>query len=651
MASHRAIPGPYADERRHSGNRYESYRPDGARPPRRDYRRDNEPPPRPFPIDTNVRIPEGPRSMSTMSPASALDKPPDDLHFRRMSTALEKTITTTSVAPDPSVSAVPQAKNAELQEAFANAYRWAEKWNERLLVKMRKKKAAQEFDQRRVKKAKTTNKAAQYPPYDGLCEKFENVDRDLDEDFKVVEDDYRRELEQLVARFTTAAKPDASGPQSPAVSALEKRVEQVSQLLTKQSEQIQSLLKDNKDSRKSVIAMETSQESLKANYDALKSDYDKLVSKQQDMDNENKGLKNQLETLRSDNEKAEKKSNERITNVESKFDDLQEFDGIKDKLEGLDSVTLDDICTAWMQEEDSLESLYKLFKGYRKQYKDDSSIDDIIRRFNEPLPPPADPPKPSTETETPPPAQKLEEIVKDSIMTSITERDEIIGEFLDGLVVRVNELEQRSLKIPGLEAHIQDLEQWKATRPSSVDPSRDPTLVERVARLEEQNLRQQIDQISHILGDLSQKFEAFKSRVDQSPDRELLDALHNAVKDLQRKLPAMDLAVSTLDSQFQNLSTKQMAEDIVRLTNPVIEQRLGKLEGRTGQLESKTNSSDRVINEHASQLNSISTLLRTRSPGEKRTASPNHLDEPSKKRRLEANGRRLSPLQQEQRNR
>ncbi|TRX90518.1 hypothetical protein FHL15_008687 [Xylaria flabelliformis] len=716
MAPNWSMGNSYTDDRRGSGSRWESSSSSSYRPGDRDRpqasRHPRDLPPRPPDIKTNVRPPEGPRKMSSISPASADDKlvcsniplyveSQAIVDPREVFNALEKPVTTNSAIIEAPISAIPKAQKPELQEAFEVAYKWGEKSNKRLLLNMRKNKVAQERAQRDFETEKYKAKAAAYPPFNGLSHKPNPADQKLDEQFKAVEDDYRHHLEQLVACFTTVTKPAVSDHQDPVITALEAKVEQLSQLATKQSEQIQELRDGNAHAGNSVsslekdlISLKSSHSDLEARYTLLKFDHQTLQSKfrsyndtihaleskQVILDTGNMTLKEQLSDIQSNTEKkigsfdtqmaelAKKTSdiadswnvsnsslNERITAIETKSHDYDEF---KEMLDELDLAILNQISDAWVSDVYNLKAQHEEYKERRGQ--DNPSIVDELRSLRQDVESlrSSRPAVSQSDNGLTMSIQKVEELVNAEV-TAAEERiinnsraysekkDNLFSELLSDVEARLDTLEQR---MPQLETRTPSLEQWKI---ASSD------LSERVTRLEGQKIGHRVDRIDLNVGELDQKYEVLKGEIGQLVKQESLElrlqellnsvsvnpGLENDVRDLQRKLPAIDLAVKTLDTQFQNLGTKQLAELIVRLTNPTIEQRLGKLEVRASQLEVKASGQDRAIIQHREQL---SAILDPAVPGDKRTASPSQYDDPNKRRKLEANGRHPSPLQQQQ---
>ncbi|KAI1274435.1 hypothetical protein F5Y07DRAFT_373112 [Xylaria sp. FL0933] len=598
---------------------------------------------------------------------------------------------------------MPKAKDPKLQEAFEKAYSWGEKHNKRLLLSIQKTRIAQENSQRRIENEKFLQKASSYPPYIGLGGAFSQVDRTVDEQFKAADNEYLDQLEQLVARFTSVPESAAINHQDPVIAALEAKVEQISRTAAEQNGQIQSLL-------------EKSQK-----FDDLKSDHDELLlkfhtaddtiralqSQQANMEYENRDLRKQLEALQSNTEgglKAcntqltelskrsmdaaevrggfEKRLNERFEGIESTLSNFSDYDNIKEKFDELDVKTFNEICEAWIFD---LKRQYDAYKKGRRP--DDPSMYETLRflrqRLDSLVASQANASKPDKET-----ALSMEQIettidtkidaakqsMKEDTGIAFHERDAVVGQLIDSTNARVSALERGGSNQPGNDARIQSLEQWRQ------EQSQGLTLAERVTNLEGKKIGHRVDRIDLEVTELRQKCKALGSEVPHLAKREWVEQLLNEVpdvKDLQRRLPAIEHAIRTLDSQFQNMSTKQLAEHIVRLTNPMFEQRLGKIEAKANEpdsrlsdaasvqrlgrveikaneLELRMNGSDKTVARHTEQLLSVHEKLRligiNERAGEKRTASPGSFDEANKRRKLEVNGRHPGPLQQQERN-
>ncbi|KAK5637304.1 hypothetical protein RRF57_013016 [Xylaria bambusicola] len=695
----------YADDRRSSNPRWESYRPsdrqhtaqrdsrDGRyakesgeiRSPHenripRERRRDNESP-RPS-NDATFNSSDGFRRIPKVSAVNPPDKPSDGLRINRINIATDKHIATnSSPAGNSTTITVPDAKNPKLQEAFQNAYSWGEKHHKRLLLRMRRDKLGQERYQHRQENEKFSRGAEKYAPYRDhvLDEKFESIYRAVDEQIQAIEDEYRRDLEQLVSSLMTNLEPATVHCQDPLIAALEAKIEQVSEQAAKQAEQIQNLIEENK----SLSTLKSEYDALRSDHDALKSEHKALQSKictcedktrilqsqEADMKSENESLGKQLKELRGltkdynmklaqvtkqsiDAAEAQKVFeiglSDRMAGIEAKFDGFKDYGDIKEKVDELDMSTLMEIYSAWGDNTYNLKTLLAEYSEHRDQ--NGSSISGTFRSLRQTVDSLRANPSNGllSDEEMPLLIESIKKVVKPEIEAATTlitreskflceGRDAIIAPMIDDLKARVAILEAPASH-PELSKRIDSLEQWRVQLDPCLDRSQGLKLVERITLLEEGKFGHRIDQIDIAVSKLSQDYDALKSNVSQLPKHDWVEGC----KDSQRKLSALELAFVNLESKYQNLNTKLLAEQIVRLTNPGIEQRLGRLESKSDHFESKLSGSDKTAARQTQQIALLNETLQKIRAGEKRTASPSQLDEPGKKRRFEINGRHPS---------
>ncbi|KAI1438566.1 hypothetical protein GGR50DRAFT_638666 [Xylaria sp. CBS 124048] len=763
MGPSRSMGDPYGDERRGPSSRHDSYRSgdrDRGMPHRRDsrdfrdhrysndagggrnsldsrygfpkdVRRDNDlPRPR---VDTSVNSSPAPKRPNAVirSPSSAVRTLTDELHFERIPSA--KSIATSITGNPPSCPTIPKTQDPTLQEVFQAAYKWGEKSNERTLLMIKKSKLEKEAGQWRSESVKLAAKAPAYPPYHGLADKFAPTDRMLEKQLKDVEEEYSRELEQLVTRFTTAGKASVVNDHDPVIANLEAKFENISQLASKQAEQIEALLKENAKTRETVTSMETTFNSMKSdhkqmkeNYNALRTEHDALCSQiltwqesiqtmqanQLNIDTENKSLKQQLQNFRMTTEVklgqtetqlqelnkrsshaadsmkgAEKTLRERIADIETKLTLFPDYDDIKEKLDDLDLATFNEMCEAWVSEDYNLKTQYEEYSRRRRQNASLANEPQEVEFLK------SEPARVSHSIKGVPFSTKaIEDIVntkvaavRESINHEIRDycekRDDMHGEMMDDALSQIRTLRENILQRQSepemrtrlheerettraaaveqtreLETRIRSLEVWQTTSSNLARQNQHSDLAARVAGLEARPVDRRVDRIDLDVGDLSRKFEALMGEVGQLVKREWVEirmqellssvgmnALVGEIRELQRRLPSMELAIKTLDSQFQNLSTKQLAEHIVRLVAPSLEQRFSSLELRAVQLENKTSESEKAILLHTKRLREINDLLSKVIHSGKRPASPGNGDEPSKKRKLDVNGGHHSP--------
>jgi len=672
-----------------------------------------------------------------------------------------------------STTAIPKAKNSELQEVFECAYRWSEEYSKRILLNIRKTQSARENNQRRYENDKIQAKASRFSPYNEIGARFAQKDVDLDHQLRSSEENCLHELERLVSRLTSAkhaTKPVTTAAQDQTIATLEAKMTEISQIASKQAEQLQGLLKVDERSRQTMASLErsfdsikTEHESLKDAYNSLKSDRDSLESRVNTLDqslqsllsqqvkteNENKSLKQQLRNIQTGADKAlearllklaqkstppvsqaeltqgkmdlaaletklnnidtsrkrveaglgeqiknmeadfhermrgvetglgerieniQRGFNEQIGGVNSKLKDFDDYEDIKEKLDELDIVTLNEVCEAWVSSDYNLKTQYDEYRDRHRQVNSSSDADGQLPHEGADLQP-----TDQVNANTTLSSEQIEAIVTAKVTAEIgaveksinektkkfcEQKDGVLAEIIEDGLARIATLEAAGASSSKLEARIQLLEQWKAAT-TWLDQKEASNIAERLGLLEGKSSGPRMDRIELEVSELSRKLDTIKIEVGQLVKREwvelrLQEALTGVttgpgllvqVKDLQAQIPALDQAIKVLDSQFQNLSTKQLAEHISRLINTSVEQRLAKLEAKASQLEGKASNTDKQVYQNLESLHQIHDLLERLTGGKKRTASPNIQDEMNKRRRLDVNGRHPSPLQQQQ---
>ncbi|KAI1084474.1 hypothetical protein F5B20DRAFT_576610 [Whalleya microplaca] len=181
-------------------------------------------------------------------------------------------------------------------------------------------------------------------------------------------------------------------------------------------------------------------------------------------------------------------------------------------------------------------------------------------------------------------------------------------------------------------ARITSLESQATTHQPVSSPEHLTGLDVRIKSIEENKFGFRIDRIEidnrNRLLEFKSSFDSCMAHVDQN------------IKDALQRIEALNLSVRTLDSQWSNLSTKQMAEKIIQYANPYgqqVEARITGVENSVQQLKAKIG---KVEEEVISWAKDIKDLVQDLPPSGKRPASPSQLpDEQAKKRKIETNGR------------
>ncbi|KAI0389446.1 hypothetical protein F5Y17DRAFT_448950 [Xylariaceae sp. FL0594] len=357
--------------------------------------------------------------------------------------------------------------------------------------------------------------------------------------------------------------------------------------------------------------------------------------------------------------------NERFGAVDSKLEALADYEDVKDKLDELDTVTLNELCEAWVSSDHNLKAQYEEYKAHRK------------RKDKSPAPVLGASPQASghVNANSALTSQQIESTVTSKLATALAgvekatqdkiiefceQKDSMLVEIIEDGLARIAALE--TAKPPGdrFEARIQLLEQWKATTAWS-DRKEISSITERLGLLESRS-KPRMDRIELELSELTQKLDTIKMEVGQLVKRDWVElrvqealtgvtvtpGLSNEVSDALQRIAAVEQQIRVIDSQFQNLTTKQLAEHISKLINANWELRLAKLEGSSNQLHGK-------IGEHGTRISRLAELIQQLQDfvtgNKKRPLSPsiqNVQEEINKRRRTEANNRHASPLQQQQ---
>ncbi|KAJ3576689.1 hypothetical protein NPX13_g3617 [Xylaria arbuscula] len=589
------------------------------------------------------------RLLSNNSTAGLPDKPGDGLDLNRMDTASAKHIATKSSSAIASGTPIkPMAKNPKFQEPLANVCKWGDKYYSLVRARMRRDKLALEEKQHKQELAKFSKNAKDYPPYRdcGLGDKYDEASRTINDQVKMLEDECLSTLEQVFASFANASKPVAVNHPDPHLAALEAKVERISVQASSQNKQIQSLLEENKSlSALKIQALESQQKAINA---------------------ENKGLKEQLQELQCQTEGKIKLHNielaqltkqladvtealkvspidldGRVTGIETKFNDFKDYVDIKEKVEELDLSLLDTIVSAWGDKEWNLKTLLAEYEEYR--YQTGSSFSEALRVHNQAICSLQEIRTNATPShQDPPPSfEMLEEAIDAKIEVAkrlINEKNEEYNEGRDNMIAVM--IDNQGKQISTLDTRVRSLE--NAPR---MEQSREPNLAERVSLLEGGNIGCQVDQTKVDVSKLSRDCEALIHDISQLPTRQWVDVrllelldnlgvyprLTNEVRDFQQKLSVLEAGYLTLNQLYNNINTKHMAEYILKLVNPLFEQRLGKVEAKCGQLEVRAVGTDRIVSQYM-----------------EKHQSPGQLEEPNKKRKHnEANSRHPSPLQQQ----
>ncbi|KAH9883916.1 hypothetical protein F4778DRAFT_581132 [Xylariomycetidae sp. FL2044] len=168
---------------------------------------------------------------------------------------------------------------------------------------------------------------------------------------------------------------------------------------------------------------------------------------------------------------------------------------------------------------------------------------------------------------------------------------------------------------------------------------------ERVQRLEEQKLTEQFNELNNVFAFFRKTANENNSKLDKHLVENVapLEKLKPKMDELEAKVEAVVMSINTLDSQWANLSSKEMAERVIRQLNPYgqkTEERMTSLSTQYAQLEGRCRDYEATLVSWSKDFEDMNKLVRSLHPSsEKRPASPafgRFADDQLKRRKLDA---------------
>ncbi|KAI1095488.1 hypothetical protein F5B19DRAFT_346875 [Rostrohypoxylon terebratum] len=689
----------YEDERRRSSgypahnshNHYEFERDRGrdieqGRYDRRDMRdsRDfREPPRSPYPnkkgrmgspkrlhIDTkNV---DGPSrsSSSTRSAASAFSSAvPSEPAAERVGRPI-----TNSITGSANSTFIPKAKDSKIQDVFDAVYKWNKVAEDRALLKLQKGKLLREDQRRQAETNKISGKVDDYAPYLEFKKRFEDSGKAEREDaakqLAKLDEQYAEELEKVVCAISSHA------PVSPQAAIQTELISKLEDGFGRQQQQIQSLLALQQKSEQALVslnqefsALKSENATLKADLASLKSNYITLESDCGALKTENSELRQQIAKYKSTEDSVQWTQED----VDKFFKELQSFKarmdtmeskvhGSTEKIEDLDMESYNEIIEAWIDHD---------FKN--KLLSHDTSITTLRQDLQS-----ATSRLDKSETliqETGGALQALEKARQISLQTTNRGETGGIKAFVEQKHASLIEVMQKTVTdscdacaemVDEVRARIDDIQIVVNTLKLATVPSKDPDMTAQVGALQQavgqqnQNLNQLVSRIESMEG---QRFGEGISYVNaslaelnkqvnglqQSNGHEGIannEAFVKFIKpdmdDAKKRLEALEMSVRILDSQWSNLSSKQMAERILQQLDPYgqrNEVRIFGVENVMKQMEGRLSTAEQNLLVLLKDRKSIDVPKIPPLDGKRHAASESPSEElMTKKRKLGANG-------------
>ncbi|KAI1341930.1 hypothetical protein F5Y15DRAFT_351858 [Xylariaceae sp. FL0016] len=644
----------------------------------REARRHGEPPRN---LHVETKIPNGPRRPTSQndSPLSARGgghntSRPTPTEPR----GFDKLVSNPTTQPKPYI--VPKAKDPRLQDLFGQFWRWGEASQRRTEAKLRKDKMTAEAPLKKQELAKMTAKASSFGPFGDSTfrKKLSDSELAVNNQFETANEIYLKDLERLAAicssRFQT---PPVRTLKDPSITKLEEKLEEVTNKAESQREEMLNILRETKQISDDRIAkVESQNKELTISFQELKNDY-------QTVQNDNKILKDriadlekiqqmaectrptedaaprvefsQLETelkalsLESEAKRVEyKKMEAGMVTASTQIATLQRK---VEPLEKLDIDTLEAVANNFIDHPNVAKDVEKL----KKFVEESSSVDSVDERLGREVQSLRDAIDSKAEilrrelrthsnvaisTQVP---TATDDHVKALVRTEMVslkglmnehfqQSEELVSELIDGQTMRINQIEET---IGDLRNGVTNTEKWIVAHSPRVD--------ELVGSAADHQLR--LAWLSQELGGLDKSLEECRELIraqNDTANHPILTTIKAEVDDARKKLETVDFSLRTLDSQWSNLSTKHMAESILRQMDPYAqrtEKRVADAETRADRCERACQSLQKTVKNLHKAVDGFMTFA------EKRPASPAQslVDESTKKRKLEVNGR-YSPL-------
>lgn len=428
----------------------------------------------------------------------------------------------------------------------------------------------------------------------------------------------------------------------------EKQAAEQQKEMSEAQARIRDLLKDREQSTESFNTLSRNFESLKSGHENLKSDHDKLGSDHKNLRSEYENLRSDHDSLRSNHEslwsnynslqsdhKTLQSDHETLqstcNNLQSKCSQLElqatGIESIKEsgkdwnqlaeklqslvtridstesqvgafmgKVEDLDMETYNEILETWI-DHDFKNKVISNEKSVTAAREDFQSLQELVvtgfNRSDQLISELKKTPEsvvsyPSDHTTGGELAQNaaFEEKLNENnriLQKLVADSGDICAGMVDELGSRMNRIEAMITALSSENAEtigkVSLLEQDMAQQVANCNG-----LVKRIGSLEEQRLGSRIDKVGIGLANLEKRV---LQNAQQVPDA-LFNEIRQDIEILKRRYDALELPIRQLNSQWSNLSSRQMAESILTLVDPHAqrkEQRMAGFETKLGQLD------------------------------------------------------------------
>ncbi|KAI1471897.1 uncharacterized protein F4812DRAFT_198010 [Daldinia caldariorum] len=557
---------------------------------------------------------------------------------------------------------IPKPKDPKLQEVFEAMYKWNETSQERVLMILRRNNSLREDNRRRSELSKVANKVNDYAPYSEFQRRFdESRKSERDEvSTNLTKLDHRcaEDLERAVSAITSS-KPQVADNTS--LQALEARFAEFQKQSSEQQKQISRAHAQIETLRSDREMSSQAFNNLDKNFKMLKSDFNALQS-------ENLQLKKQiadLDALKKTQDDMNRLSKD-FGSFTSRVDDVEgKVATFMGKVEDLDMETYNEILGIWIDHdfkskvftnEKAIVALRRDFNSFQETAvsrfeKNDSSIQETRKLVED-----VESSRPAASqmgNETPIDkheqnvfiGNKLDEFKK-VIEKTVTTSNDVCADMVDEVSARMDkvEVDVKTLgqllhsKHPDMTIQINKLKQAMEEQRAELE-----NLQTRLKLLENEGFDPKINpliiRLAHVEEDMRHLQQSNAPGAATDSDA-VMNAIKSDMEDAKKRFEALEFSIKTLDHQWANISTRQMAAHILQHLDNYgqrNESRIASVENEVKKLRDKL-----AILEHNLTLlrdpKHLVNIIKA-SPLGKRPASPaSPAEDPAKKRKLDTKG-------------
>ncbi|OTB12910.1 hypothetical protein K445DRAFT_320406 [Daldinia sp. EC12] len=569
---------------------------------------------------------------------------------------------------------MPKLKDPRLQEVFEAMYKWNEISQERVLMNLRKSNLSREDSRRHNELNKIASKVNDYAPYSEFQRRFEESQKserdEISTNITKLEHQFAEALERVVSSITSSITSSKSQvAEKTSLQTLEAKFAEFQKQNSEQQKQIskacaeiETLRSDREVSNQAFNSLDKDFKVLKSDYNALQAENSQLKKQIADLDSLKK-TQDGLDRLSKDFESF----TTRVDDVEGKVATFMR------KVEDLDMETYNEILGTWIDHdfknkvfsnEKTIVALRQDFSSFQEtavsRFEKNDSLIQETRKFIEDV-------ESSRlavsqlgrETSVNQHEQDVSienklDAFKKVMEKTVASSGDICADMVDEVGVRVDKVEANvkalgqlfDSKHPDVTMQISKLKQTEEEQRAELEDLRT-----RLNSLEAEGLDTKFNQLIIRLANAEENLR-YLQQSNAAGGTTVSDAVMSAIRsdmeDAKKRFDALEFSIRTLDSQWANLNTRQMAGHILQHLDTYGQRNEGRItnaENEVRKLRDKV-----ILLERSLTLlrdpKYLANLIKASPPVGKRPASPGSpADDPAKKRKLDTKGQQAgSPV-------